>query len=336
MPRKKNVTTAPEEPLVEPREEIPASAETGETGEPGTLPETGDAALTAGGEAGEFPQEGGGATLPSADEAAGPPPEDGSAEATAEAGGAGFPPDAGEGDFPPAESPFSGGDAVSGGEPAPEDQGIVSKDGDAASEGNPSSGTGHVGGDVPGEEPPAGEAAAANSEYDALLHEWSEKGGAEVRDNGEEKEPLVLPPSPGAEPELEPAVEPEEPPVSPGNAADAPPRAVRPRRRRAPASDASASPVTARRAADRERVLTIEARDEVQTENDREAAIWHEIQNADWTRRILTGTLDGVEQTESGLTLAIVSYKGFRVAIPLKEMMLYSGKFPAGQEYLEV
>lgn len=42
-----------------------------------------------------------------------------------------------------------------------------------------------------------------------------------------------------------------------------------------------------------------------------------------------------VEQTESGLTLAVVNYKGFRVAIPLKEMMLHSGKLPNGQEYLE-
>lgn len=85
-----------------------------------------------------------------------------------------------------------------------------------------------------------------------------------------------------------------------------------------------------------ERVLTIDARGEVQTEQEREATIWHEVQNAYRTRRILTGTLDGVEKTESGLTLAIVNYKGFRVAIPLKEMLLYSGRMPANQEYLEL
>lgn len=145
-------------------------------------------------------------------------------------------------------------------------------------------------------------------------------------------------PPPGTEPESLP--EPEAPASSsegvPGNdAADTPPRAARPRRRRAPASDASAASAAARRTQERERVLTIEARDEIQTEDDREAAIWHEIQNADWTRRILTGTLDGVEQTESGLTLAIVSYKGFRVAIPIKEMLLCPGKLPTGPEYLD-
>ena len=82
-----------------------------------------------------------------------------------------------------------------------------------------------------------------------------------------------------------------------------------------------------------DRVLTIDARDEVQTEAEREAILWHEIQNAHWTRRILTGTLDGVERTESGMTVAAVSYKGFRVAIPVKEMLLHSGRLPTGEEY---
>lgn len=51
---------------------------------------------------------------------------------------------------------------------------------------------------------------------------------------------------------------------------------------------------------------------------------------------MLTGTLGGVEQTESGLTLAIVDYKGFRVAIPIKEMMLYTDRMPSGRAYLEL
>lgn len=85
----------------------------------------------------------------------------------------------------------------------------------------------------------------------------------------------------------------------------------------------------------RERVLTIDAHDEVQTQEDRDDIIWHEIQNAYRTRRILTGTLDGIERTDSGLTLAVVSYKGFRVAIPIKEMMLHSGPIPEGVEYAE-
>ena len=180
-------------------------------------------------------------------------------------------------------------------------------------------------GDIPQDDaPPEGEAEAVDPEYDALLHEWGE-ANAFPGDEGEVgDDPLTLAPPPGEEPDT-PA--PEDAPAD-----EAQPRAARPRRRR---EAVAAPPAAVRRTADRERVLTIEARDEVQTEAEREAIIWHEIQNADWTNRILTGTLDGVEQTESGLTLAVVNYKGFRVAIPLKEMMLHSGKLPNGQEYLE-
>lgn len=86
----------------------------------------------------------------------------------------------------------------------------------------------------------------------------------------------------------------------------------------------------------RGRVLTIDAKEEIQTAEEQEATIWHEIQNAYRTRRILTGTLDAIEKTESGLTLAIVTYKGFRVAIPLKEMMLHIGRMPTGEEYADL
>ena len=86
-----------------------------------------------------------------------------------------------------------------------------------------------------------------------------------------------------------------------------------------------------------ERVLTIDARGAIQTQEERDAVIWHEIQNSHRTRHILTGTLDGVEKLDSGLTLAVVNYKGFRVAIPTKEMMLEQvGKMPSGPEYVEL
>ena len=87
--------------------------------------------------------------------------------------------------------------------------------------------------------------------------------------------------------------------------------------------------------AHRDRVLTIDAHSEVQTQEDLDDITWHEIQNAYRTRRILTGTLDGIERTDSGLTLAVVSYKGFRVAIPMKEMMLHTGPIPEGVEHAE-
>ena len=85
-------------------------------------------------------------------------------------------------------------------------------------------------------------------------------------------------------------------------------------------------------------VLTLESRGEVETEGAREDVIWHEIHNAYRTRKILTGQLGGIEQTDSGKTIVIVDYKGFRIVIPLKEMMinLVQGRSPSGKEYAEL
>lgn len=83
-------------------------------------------------------------------------------------------------------------------------------------------------------------------------------------------------------------------------------------------------------------VLTIINRDDVQTEISKEDAIWHEIHNAYRTRKIMTGQLGGIEQMDNGKTIAIVDYKGFRIIIPLKEMMINLGRSPSGQEYTEL
>lgn len=83
-------------------------------------------------------------------------------------------------------------------------------------------------------------------------------------------------------------------------------------------------------------VLTIENRGEVETAEAREDAVWHEIHNAYRTRKILTGQLGGIEQTDAGKTIAIADYKGFRIVIPLKEMMINLGRNPSGQEYAEL
>lgn len=81
---------------------------------------------------------------------------------------------------------------------------------------------------------------------------------------------------------------------------------------------------------ERERVLTIDPHAEVQTQEDLEDIVWHELQNANRTRHALTGTLDSVERTDNGMTVAIVRYKGFKVMIPLKEMMVHTGPVPSG------
>ena len=83
-------------------------------------------------------------------------------------------------------------------------------------------------------------------------------------------------------------------------------------------------------------ILTIESKAEVETQESMEEAAWHEIRNAYRTRKILTGSLDGVEQTETGKTIAIVNYNDFRVVIPMKEMMIRIGRSPTGQEYAEL
>lgn len=67
-------------------------------------------------------------------------------------------------------------------------------------------------------------------------------------------------------------------------------------------------------------ILTIDAYADVQTPTDVEDTVWHEIQNAYVTRKILTGILGGLEKMDSGNVLAVLDYKGFRVAIPIREM----------------
>jgi len=82
-------------------------------------------------------------------------------------------------------------------------------------------------------------------------------------------------------------------------------------------------------------VLTIDSKAEVTSQKNIEEAAWHEIRNAYRTRKILTGTLGGIEQTETGKTIAIVHYNEYRVVIPVKEMMLNITRRPSGTEYDE-
>ena len=102
----------------------------------------------------------------------------------------------------------------------------------------------------------------------------------------------------------------------------------------------AASPTPVRRRSTQSRrdasVLTIRSREEVETQEDREDIIWHEIHNAYRTRRILTGRLGGIEQLDNRKTVAIVDYKGFRILIPIKEMMINLGRSPSGQDYADL
>lgn len=82
-------------------------------------------------------------------------------------------------------------------------------------------------------------------------------------------------------------------------------------------------------------VLTITARTRIKSEAEATDELWHEIRNAYRTRRILTGTLDGIEQTAGGKTLATVSFHGFRIAIPIREMLVLEDRMPSGRAYAD-
>ena len=68
-------------------------------------------------------------------------------------------------------------------------------------------------------------------------------------------------------------------------------------------------------------VLTLDSDAVLETAQSKADLIWHEIQNAYRTKKILTGMLGGIEKTENGSLIAIVYYKDFRTVIPITEMM---------------
>lgn len=69
-------------------------------------------------------------------------------------------------------------------------------------------------------------------------------------------------------------------------------------------------------------VLTLDSDAVLETAQWKADLIWHEIQNAYRTKKILTGMLGGIEKTENGSLIAIVYYKDFRTVIPITEMMI--------------
>ena len=69
-------------------------------------------------------------------------------------------------------------------------------------------------------------------------------------------------------------------------------------------------------------ILTLDSDAVLETAQSKADIIWHEIQNAYRTRKILTGMLGGIEKTETGSLIAVVYYKDFRAVIPVTEMML--------------
>ena len=75
-------------------------------------------------------------------------------------------------------------------------------------------------------------------------------------------------------------------------------------------------------------VLTIRSRDDVETAEDRDNVIWHEIHNAYRTRKIITGKLGGIEQLDNRKTVAVVDYNGVPCHYPYQGNDDQSGPQP--------
>lgn len=88
-----------------------------------------------------------------------------------------------------------------------------------------------------------------------------------------------------------------------------------------PLSPVVDSPVRYSQTKKADAILTIDAYATVKTQENIDDIVWHEIRDAYITKKLLTGTLGGLEKMENGKVFAVVHYKGFRVAIPLTEMV---------------
>lgn len=70
------------------------------------------------------------------------------------------------------------------------------------------------------------------------------------------------------------------------------------------------------------RVLTIDDDTHVQSAEEKEAYLWMELRNSMRSKRVLTGTMGGVERMSGGLSVAVVYYKEMRIVIPSTEMFI--------------
>ena len=187
-------------------------------------------------------------------------------------------------------------------------------------------------GDVP-TGPSGSDAEGDEADYDAFLAEMGQGGMEPVPlpdgADGEEDEgegggqgdgPGEVPPVP-QEDQLDNPPAPEAPGADgPGTADDPAPARVIDRR------------TTPRR--ERERVLTIDPRAEVLTQQDLEDLVWHELENAQRTGHILTGKLSAVERTRNGMDTAVIMFKDVQVLVPLREMGVHTGPVPSGPDYV--
>lgn len=69
-------------------------------------------------------------------------------------------------------------------------------------------------------------------------------------------------------------------------------------------------------------ILTVDTDGQTRPPREQEDVNWHELTNAFRTRKVLSGMLGGIEKLEGGWVVAVIQYKGYRVIIPMEEMMI--------------
>lgn len=214
-----------------------------------------------------------------------------------------------DGDFPmDGELPGTGEAAT--------DEGLPGPDETAMEDDVPASDNAITDGDVPEETSPSGENMEAETKTGNDVEMELQPGDTgEAPDKAEED-------ASDKENGPDPALLPETRDEDGGSARkDVPETPAASRRRKAKAAPAAKPEPPVRKAAP-STILTLNADSEVETPESREDTIWHELQNAYRTRKILTGTLGGIEKMDGGGTIAVIYYKDMRVVIPLSEMMI--------------
>lgn len=69
-------------------------------------------------------------------------------------------------------------------------------------------------------------------------------------------------------------------------------------------------------------VLTVEKDEELMSEQEMQEIKWHELKNAYISKKILSGTLSGLETTPNDhRTIGIVYYNGYKISIPAAELI---------------
>lgn len=89
-----------------------------------------------------------------------------------------------------------------------------------------------------------------------------------------------------------------------------------------PDESTASAPALRRRTNSTDGVISIDEDLKIQSTEDKDALLWMELRGSLRSKRILTGTMGGVERTPTGGCIAVVYYKEQRIVIPADEMFI--------------